>query len=59
MDKNIIKELGNIIHQLERTTYDQSKSDPEFKKMTPKQFERNLAERIKTLKDQLTTLKKS
>jgi hypothetical protein len=55
---DIIKELASMIYKLERTSYDQSKSDPEFKKMTPKQFERNIAERIKALKQQLNELKK-
>jgi hypothetical protein len=55
---DIIKELGAMIHKLERISYDESKSDPEFKKMTPKQFERNVAEQIKALKQQLNGLKK-
>ena len=58
MDKDIEKELQVMIRMLERMTYDESKSDNEYKGLTPKQFERNIAERVKGMKVQLNLLRK-
>ncbi|MEO6520156.1 MAG: hypothetical protein ABIN91_00635 [Mucilaginibacter sp.] len=58
MDNDIVKQLEALIDKLRRLTYDEAKTDPEFKNLTPKQFERYAAEQIKTVREQLARLKK-